>query len=156
MVAEGRQAPDFELESDTGEPVRLSQFRGRPVVLYFYPRDDTAGCTAQACEFRDDYAEYEQRDAVILGVSPDNVDAHMRFREKYGLPFRLLADPDHRVAELYGAWGEKTSYGKKTVGLIRSTFVIDADGRVLHAMRGVRPQGHSRQVLLALPDEPRL
>ena len=154
MVAEGRQAPDFELESDTGERLRLSQFRGRPVVLYVYPRDDTAGCTAQACEFRDDYAAYERRGAVILGVSPDSAETLVRFREKYALPFRLLADPDHRVAELYGAWGEKTSYGKKTVGLIRSTFVIDADGRVLRAMRGVRPQGHSRQVLLALPGDP--
>ena len=150
MVEAGEQAPDFELESDTGERVRLSDFRGRPVVVYFYPRDNTSGCTTQACELRDDYAAYEERDAVILGISPDTTESHGRFRAKHALPFSLLADPDHRVAERYGAWGEKTSYGKKTEGLIRSTFVIDRDGRVVRAFRAVRPQGHSARVLETL------
>ena len=151
MVRDGDEAPDFELDSDGGERVRLSDFRGRPVVLYFYPRDDTSGCTAQACGFRDDYAAYEQRGAVLLGVSPDSVSSHARFKAKHALPFTLLADPDHRVAERYGAWGEKTSYGKKTIGVIRSTFVIDPEGRVVTAMRGVRPREHSSEVLAALP-----
>ena len=150
MVAEGDVAPDFTLEADSGEMVTLSSFRGRPVVLYFYPKDDTAGCTTQACELRDDYAAYEERDAVILGVSPDTAESHVRFREKHALPFTLLADPDKRIARLFGAWGEKTSYGKTTEGVIRSTFVIDAEGRVVRALRGVRPQGHSAQVLSAL------
>lgn len=150
MVEAGEQAPDFELESDTGERVRLSDFRGRPVVVYFYPRDNTSGCTTQACELRDDYAAYQERDAVILGISPDTTESHVRFRAKHALPFSLLADPDHRVAERYGAWGEKTSYGKKTEGLIRSTFVIDRDGRVVRAFRAVRPQGHSARVLETL------
>ena len=130
--------------------VRLSDFRGRPVVVYFYPRDNTSGCTTQACELRDDYAAYQERDAVILGISPDTTESHVRFRAKHALPFSLLADPDHRVAERYGAWGEKTSYGKKTEGLIRSTFVIDRDGRVVRAFRAVRPQGHSARVLETL------
>ena len=150
MVEAGEQAPDFELESDTGERVRLSDFRGRPVVVYFYPRDNTSGCTTQACELRDDYAAYQERDAVILGISPDTTESHVRFRAKHALPFSLLADPDHRVAERYGAWCEKTSYGKKTAGLIRSTFVIDRDGRVVRAFRAVRPQGHSARVLETL------
>ena len=152
MVEEGQPAPDFTLESDEGEQVSLSQFRGKPVVLYFYPRDDTPGCTAQARGFRDDWDEYQRRGAVVLGVSPDDVDSHVRFRQKYELPFTLLADPDHRVAELYGAWGEKTLYGRKSVGLIRSTFVIDRDGTVATAMRNVRAQGNSEKVLAALGD----
>jgi len=150
MVEEGQPAPDFTLESDAGEQITLSQFRGRPVVLYFYPRDDTPGCTAQACGIRDDWEAYQARGAVILGVSPDDVDSHVRFREKYALPFTLLADPDHAVAEEYGAWGEKNLYGNVVVGLIRSTFVIDEDGVVAKAMRNVRPQGHSEKVLAAL------
>jgi peroxiredoxin Q/BCP len=151
LVEEGSPAPDFTLESDTGAQVALSQFRGRPVVLYFYPRDDTPGCTAEACGFRDDYEAYQERGAVILGVSPDDVASHVRFKDKHALPFTLLADPDHRVAEQYGAWGEKVLYGKKSVGLIRSTFVIDPDGNVVRAIRNVRVQGHSDDVLAALP-----
>ena len=150
MVEEGQPAPDFTLESDDGEQVSLSQFRGKPVVLYFYPRDDTPGCTAQACGFRDDWEEYQRRGAVVLGVSPDDVDSHVRFREKYDLPFTLLADPDHRVAELYGAWGEKNRYGKTYVGVIRSTFVIDPDGVIATVMPDVRAQGNSEKVLAAL------
>jgi thioredoxin-dependent peroxiredoxin len=151
VVTEGQPAPEFELLSDTGEQVRLAQFRGKPVVLYFYPRDDTPGCTAEACSFRDDYGAFEEHGAVILGVSPDDVASHVHFKDKYALPFTLLADPDHRVAEQYGAWGEKVLYGKKSVGLIRSTFVIDPEGRVARAIRNVRVQGHSDEVLAALP-----
>ena len=151
MVEEGEPAPDFALESDAGETVSLSQFRGKPVVLYFYPADDTPGCTTQACGFRDDWEAYQERGVVVLGVSPDDVDSHVRFREKYSLPFTLLADPDHQIAELYGAWGEKNLYGNKVVGLIRSTFVIDENGVVIKAMPNVRAQGHSEKVLAALP-----
>ena len=151
VVEEGAQAPDFTLESDAGKQVSLSQFRGTPVVLYFYPADDTPGCTAEACGFRDDWEAYQERGAVILGVSPDDVDSHVRFKDKYALPFTLLADPDHRVAELYGAWGEKNLYGNTVIGLIRSTFVIDENGVVAKAMRNVRARGHSEKVLAALP-----
>jgi peroxiredoxin Q/BCP len=150
LVEEGAPAPDFTLESDTGEQVTLSQFRGRPVVLYFYPRDDTPGCTDEARSFRDDYGAYQEHGAVILGVSPDDTASHVRFKDKYALPFTLLADPDHQVAEQYGAWGEKVLYGKKSIGLIRSTFVIDAEGKVARAIRNVRVQGHSDQILAAL------
>jgi peroxiredoxin Q/BCP len=151
MVEEGKPAPDFELASDSGERVRLSELRGRPVVLYFYPKDDTPGCTTQACGFRDAYAEFEERGATILGVSPDSETSHARFKEKYGLPFTLLADPEHEVAEQYGVWVEKNSYGKKSMGIKRSTFVIDAEGKVAKAMLGVRPDGHADDVLEALP-----
>ena len=150
MVEEGQPAPDFTLESDTGEQVTLSQFRGRPVVLYFYPKDDTPGCTAQASGFRDDWEAYQERGAVVLGVSPDDVESHVAFKEKYDLPFTLLADPGHAVADLYGAWGEKTNYGKTYTGVIRSTFVIDPEGNVATAMRNVRAQGNSEKVLAAL------
>ena len=151
LVREGEAAPDFTLESDGGEAVTLSSFRGRPVVLYFYPKDDTPGCTKQACSFRDAYGEFEERGATILGVSPDDKGAHVRFKEKYGLPFTLLADPDHEVAEQYGVWVEKLTYGKKSMGIKRSTFVIDAEGNVAKAMLGVSPDGHADLVLEALP-----
>ena len=151
MVEEGRPAPDFELLSDDGTRVRLSGLRGRPVVLYFYPRDDTPGCTRQACELRDVWASFEERGAVVLGVSPDTESSHARFKTKYGLPFPLLADPDREVATLYGVWREKTSYGKTTMGIVRSTFVIDAEGNVVKALYGVEPGGHAERVLAALP-----
>ncbi|MDX6509901.1 MAG: thioredoxin-dependent peroxiredoxin [Gaiellaceae bacterium] len=150
MVEEGSQAPDFELMSDTGEAVKLSQFRGRPVVLYFYPRDDTPGCTKEACAFRDSYDEYLARDAVILGVSRDGEESHQKFKQKYDLPFTLLSDPDHEVAEAYGVWAEKSMYGRKSMGIVRSTFVIAADGTVARAMRGIKVPGHSDKVLEAL------
>ncbi|MDX6483905.1 MAG: thioredoxin-dependent peroxiredoxin [Gaiellaceae bacterium] len=150
MVEEGSQAPDFELMSDTGEAVKLSQFRGRPVVLYFYPRDDTPGCTKEACAFRDSYDEYLARDAVILGVSRDGEESHQKFKQKYDLPFTLLSDPDHEVAEAYGVWAEKSMYGRKSMGIVRSTFVIDANGTVARAMRGIKVPGHSDKVLEAL------
>ena len=151
MVEEGKQAPDFELASDTGERVRLSNLKGRTVVLYFYPRDDTPGCTKQACSLRDAYGEIQERGATVLGVSPDTEASHVKFREKYELPFTLLADPEHEVAELYDVWVEKNNYGKKSMGIKRSTFVIDAEGNVARAMYGVSPDGHADQVLEALP-----
>lgn len=152
MVEEGKAAPDFELTSDAGEAVKLSDFRGKPVVLYFYPKDDTSGCTTQACGIRDAYSEFEQRGAVVLGVSPDDESSHVRFRDKYSLPFTLLADPDHDVAEQYGVWVEKNAYGKKTMGVERSTFLIDSQGNVAKVMRRVKPDTHAEDVLAALPD----
>jgi thioredoxin-dependent peroxiredoxin len=151
VVEEGTPAPEFELRSDSGEAVRLSDLRGKPVVLYFYPKDDTPGCTAQACGIRDAWGDFEARGAVVLGVSPDDESSHVRFKEKYGLPFTLLADPDHRVAEAYGVWVEKSMYGKRYMGVERSTFVIDADGRVARALRKVKPDTHAADVLAALP-----
>jgi peroxiredoxin Q/BCP len=151
MVEEGKQAPDFELTSDTGEQVRLSSLRGKPVVLYFYPKDDTPGCTAQACGIRDVYADFRERGAVVLGVSPDDEASHVKFKEKYSLPFALLADPEHQVAEEYGVWKERNMYGKKSMGIERSTFVIDADGNVTKTMRRVKPETHAADVLEALP-----
>jgi len=150
MVEEGKTAPDFELTSDAGERVKLSDLRGKPVVLYFYPKDDTTGCTTQACGIRDAYAEFQQRGAVVLGVSPDNEASHVKFRDKYSLPFTLLADPDHDVAEEYGVWVEKNAYGKKKMGVERSTFIIDSEGNVAKVMRRVKPDTHADDVLAAL------
>ncbi len=150
MIEEGQPAPDFELTSDSGETVKLSALRGKPVVLYFYPKDDTPGCTAQACGIRDAYGEFEQAGAVVLGVSPDSESSHVKFKEKYGLPFTLLADADHAVAELYGVWGEKTFAGKTYLGVNRSTFVIGADGNVAKVMHDVKPASHADDVLAAL------
>ena len=150
MISEGDVAPDFELTTDDGRRVRLSSLRGRPVVLYFYPEDDTAGCTAQACGIRDLYDEFRERGAVVLGVSPDDEASHRRFKEKYSLPFTLLADPDHEVSTRYGVWGERKAYGKTFMGIKRSTFVIDEDGRVARALYGVKPDGHAELVLDAL------
>lgn len=147
MVEEGKPAPDFTLTSDSGERVTLSSFRGQPVVLYFYPKDDTPGCTAQASGIRDSYDDFGARGAVVLGVSPDDATSHVKFKQKYGLPFTLLADPEHEVAELYGVWKEKTFGGKKYWGVERSTFVIDEDGRVKKAMRRVKPDTHAELVL---------
>jgi peroxiredoxin Q/BCP len=150
MVEQGAPAPDFTLASDSGESVTLSQFRGSPVVLYFYPKDDTPGCTAQACGIRDAWRDFERAGATVLGVSPDDESSHVKFREKYDLPFTLLADPDHAVADEYGVWVEKTNYGKTSMGVERSTFVIDADGRVARVMRRVKPETHAGDVLEAL------
>jgi thioredoxin-dependent peroxiredoxin len=150
MVTEGQEAPEFELTSDSGERVRLSQFRGRPVVLYFYPKDDTPGCTAQACGIRDSYEDFEQSGAVVLGVSPDEESSHVKFKQKYGLPFTLLADPEHEVADEYGVWGERKYMGKTYWGVERSTFLIDENGRVSKVMRRVKPDSHAEQVLAAL------
>jgi peroxiredoxin Q/BCP len=151
VVEEGQEAPDFELTSDAGERVRLSQFRGQPVVLYFYPKDDTPGCTAQACDIRDNYDDFTKRGAVVLGVSADDESSHVKFKEKYGLPFTLLADPDHEVAEQYGTWVEKNFGGKKYMGVERSTFLIDPEGRISKVMRRVKPDTHVERVLAELP-----
>lgn len=151
MIEEGKPAPDFELQTDAGESVKLSDFRGRPVVLYFYPKDDTPGCTTEACEFRDAYDVFRDRGAEVLGVSPDDVDSHVKFKGKYQLPFTLLADPDHEVAEKYGVWGERSYAGKTYMGINRSTFVIDGEGNVARAMLGIKPAGHASEVLDALP-----
>jgi peroxiredoxin Q/BCP len=151
VVEEGKSAPDFELMSDTGEQVKLSDFRGQPVVLYFYPKDDTPGCTAQACGLRDEYAQFRDRGAVILGVSPDDEASHAKFKNKYQLPFTLLADPWHEASEAYGVWGERNYAGRKYMGINRSTFVIDSKGNVTKAMRGVKPDTHAEKVLAALP-----
>src|SRR5262245_57977819 len=137
MVEQGKPAPDFTLTSDGGEEVSLASLRGSPVVLYFYPKDDTPGCTTQACRIRDVYGEFERAGAVGLGVSPDEAESHASFKAKYGLPFTLLADPGHEVAAQYGVWGEKRNYGKTYMGIIRSTFVIDAEGNVAKVMRKV-------------------
>ena len=150
-VEEGRPAPDFTLTSDSGETVTLSSFRGAPVVLYFYPRDDTPGCTAQACGIRDVWSDLERKGAVVLGVSPDGPRKHAKFREKYGLPFTLLSDEDHAVAESYATWVQKSMYGKSYMGMERSTFVIDAEGNIASIMRKVKPADHADDVLAALP-----
>ena len=151
MIDQGTPAPDFELQSDSGETVKLSDFRGRPVVLYFYPKDNTPGCTTEACEFRDAYDVFRERGAEVLGVSPDDVRSHEKFKQKHSLPFTLLADPSHEVAEAYGVWGEKKFAGKTYMGINRSTFVIDEEGKIASAMRGIKPAGHAKEVLDALP-----
>lgn len=150
MLTPGTPAPAFALPSDTGALVKLSDFLGKPVVLYFYPKDDTPGCTSEACEFRDHWAELERAGAIVLGVSPDAVPAHQRFKRKYALPFPLLADVGHQVAERYGVWGEKSMYGRKYHGIQRTTFLIDPEGRVAKVFEKVKPKGHAAQLLEAL------
>ena len=146
----GDLAPDFEAPTDEGETIRLSDFRGKRVVLYFYPKDDTSGCTKQACGFRDRYPEIEERNAVVLGVSKDGIASHQKFKTKYDLPFTLLVDADHRIAEQYGVWGEKTSYGKTYMGTIRSHFVIDEEGRIADVRVKVKPEQSVEYALKAL------
>jgi thioredoxin-dependent peroxiredoxin len=150
MVEEGSPAPEFTLTSDSGERVSLESLRGQPVVLYFYPKDDTPGCTAQACGIRDAWGEFERTGAVVLGVSPDSAESHVKFRDKYDLPFTLLADEDHSVSETYGTWVEKNYAGKTYMGVERSTFVIDEDGNVKKVMRRVKPDEHADDVLAVL------
>jgi peroxiredoxin Q/BCP len=146
----GDMAPDFALTSDNGATVQLSDLRGKRVVLYFYPKDDTSGCTTQACGFRDNYPLIEERNAVVLGVSPDGVKSHRKFKTKYDLPFTLLVDEDHAVAEAYGAWGEKSMYGNTYMGIIRSHFVIDETGRIADAQVKVSPTDSVEKALAAL------
>jgi peroxiredoxin Q/BCP len=150
VVQEGKPAPEFELTSDSGETVKLSDLRGKPVVLYFYPKDDTPGCTTQACGIRDAWGEFERAGAVVLGVSPDDEGSHQKFKSKYDLPFTLLADTDHKTADEYGVWGEKTYAGKKYMGVTRSTFVIDEEGNVAKEMRDVKADTHADDVLAVL------
>ncbi len=153
MVEEGTLAPDFTLPSDTGEAVTLSALRGRPVVLYFYPRDDTPGCTRQACGVRDAWGEITATGAVLFGISPDGVERHARFRAKHGLPFTLLSDADRTVSLAYGTWVEKASYGRRIMGIERSTFVVGRGGTLAHVFRRVKPDRHTEQVLAALREE---
>jgi peroxiredoxin Q/BCP len=151
MLKAGDKAPDFTLQSDKGEEVSLSQFKGeKDVVLYFYPKDNTSGCTKEACSFRDNLPKIETKDAVVLGVSPDSVKSHQGFIQKQNLNFTLLSDPDHHVAEAYGAWGEKSMYGKKYMGILRSTFIIGKDGKIKKVFEKVKPDGHALEVLESL------
>jgi thioredoxin-dependent peroxiredoxin len=152
MLSAGDLAPEFELADQNGDPVRLSSFRGSPVVLYFYPKADTPGCTTQACGIRDRRADYDAAGAVVLGVSPDEPRKLRRFADKYGLDFTLLADTEHAVADAYGAWVEKSMYGRKYWGNQRATFVIDASGRIAHVLPKVSPKTHDDEVLAALGD----
>lgn len=146
----GDAAPDFEALTDTGDRIRLSDFRGRKVILYFYPKDDTSGCTAQACGFRDDYPTVTEKNAVVLGVSPDGLKSHQKFKTKYQLPFTLIVDEDHRIAEAYGTWGEKSMYGRKYFGIVRSHFVIDEQGRIADVQYDVKAKESPRKALAAI------
>ena len=146
----GEMAPDFEALTDTGDKVNLSDYRGRRVVLYFYPKDDTSGCTTQACGFRDNYPVIEERNAVVLGVSPDGVASHQKFKAKYDLPFTLLVDEDHSIAERYGVWGEKSKYGKTYMGILRSHFIVDEEGRIVDAHIKISPTDSVTLALEAL------
>jgi peroxiredoxin Q/BCP len=150
VVAAGELAPDFTLTSDAGESVSLSGLKGKPVVLYFYPKDDTPGCTTQACGIRDAWGEFERAGAVVLGVSPDSEQSHVKFKDKFDLPFMLLADTDHAVAEAYGVWGPKKYMGREYMGVDRSTFVIGPDGVVTKVFEKVKPATHADDVLAAL------
>ena len=153
MLSPGDPAPDFELPADDGSTVRLADLKGQRVVLYFYPKDDTPGCTAQACSLRDAKADFDAVGATVLGVSPDSPESHAKFRDKYALGFRLLADQDHATAEAYGAWGEKTNYGKTSMGIIRSAFVIGADGTIALAKYNVKPDATAPGALAALASD---
>lgn len=146
----GAKAPAFSLKDTNGKTVKLADFKGQKVVLYFYPKDMTPGCTKQACAFRDDYSELQQRGVVVLGVSADEQKAHQKFTEKYALPFPLLSDPDHTMMEKYQAWGEKTLYGRKYMGILRVTYIIDEEGKVAHFFPKVKPETHSQDVLQVL------
>ncbi|MEY3282733.1 MAG: thioredoxin-dependent thiol peroxidase [Acidobacteriota bacterium] len=146
----GKKAPAFSLKNGAGKTVKLSDFKGRKVVIYFYPKDLTPGCTTEACAFRDDYAELQARGVEVLGVSADDVASHLKFSEKYNLPFQLLSDPDHTMIEKYGAWAEKSMYGKKYWGVVRMTYIIDEEGLVTHVFPKVKPDGHSQEILAAL------
>jgi thioredoxin-dependent peroxiredoxin len=149
-ISSGKPAPDFTLPDENGDLHTLSDYRGSPVVLYFYPKDDTPGCTTEACGFRDDYSQYDEFKAVILGVSPDPVRKHAKFKAKYDLPFILLSDIDHKVCELYDVWGRKKSMGREYDGVFRTTFLITPHGDIKHVFEDVKPSGHSQEVLDAL------
>lgn len=146
----GASAPDFTATTDSGATVSLADYRGKKVILYFYPKDDTSGCTTQACGFRDSYPAIEEKNAVVLGVSPDGVKSHQKFKTKYDLPFTLLVDADHAIAEAYGVWVEKSMYGKQYMGVERSHFVIDEEGRLAEVARKVKPEESVRSAVAAL------
>ncbi len=149
-ISSGIPAPDFSLPDEKGTIRSLSDFRGHPVILYFYPKDDTPGCTTEACNFRDDYSQYENAGVIILGVSPDTSSSHAKFKAKYGLPFPLLADTEHMVCELYQVWGLKKNYGREYKGVYRTTYLIDEQGMILHVFENVKPAGHSTEILAEL------
>lgn len=149
-ILAGKAAPDFELPDDTGKIRRLSEFRGQPLILYFYPKDDTPGCTTEACNFRDDYSAYKKAGVTILGVSPDTVQSHVKFKKKYELPFTLLADSDHAICLKYGVWGSKKFMGREYDGVLRTTFLIDKEGKIAKVFEDVHPAQHSAEVLGAL------
>jgi peroxiredoxin Q/BCP len=150
MLSVGDPAPEFTLQADTGETISSADLRGSRVVVYFYPKDDTPGCTRQACAIRDSWGDFESANAEVFGISPDGVDSHRKFREKFSLPFRLLADTDHGVAEAFGVWGERTNYGKTYMGIVRSSFVIDEEGRIAAAAYNVKPEDTTPKALAAL------
>jgi peroxiredoxin Q/BCP len=150
MLKTGDQAPDFELLTGDGESVHLTDLKGKPVVLYFYPRDDTPGCTVEACSFRDLSPEFEKRGAIVYGVSADSVKSHTKFSQKYGLNFPLLSDPDHAVSEAYDSWGPKKFLGREYLGIRRNSFLIGKDGKIARVWEGVKPAGHAEEVLQAL------
>jgi len=151
-IQANQPAPEFSLPDETGQVRNLADFRGQPVILYFYPKDDTPGCTKEACNFRDDYSVYRENGVVILGVSPDSPKKHTKFKEKYNLPFTLLADEDHQVASAYEVWGPKKFMGREYEGILRTTFLIGPDGDILKVFENVNPEGHSAQVLAALKE----
>lgn len=147
MIPEKSVAPDFAMLDETGVSRKLSDYRGKDVVLYFYPKDDTPGCTAEACAFRDDYNDYEKAGVVILGVSADSPKSHAKFKEKYGLPFTLLSDEDHKVCEQYGVWAKKKMMGREYMGILRTTYLISKEGLVKKVFENVKPAGHSQEIL---------
>lgn len=149
-IQAGIPAPDFSLPDEDGKVRNLADYRGKPVVLYFYPKDDTPGCTQEACNFRDDYSQYEKAGVTIVGVSPDSPKKHTKFKQKYGLPFTLLADEQHQVCELYQVWGRKKMMGREYDGVFRTTFLLDAEGKILKVFENVKPAEHSAEVLEAL------
>jgi thioredoxin-dependent peroxiredoxin len=148
----GLPAPDFALSDETGTTRRLADFRGQTVILYFYPKDDTPGCTTEACNFRDDYSAYEKAGVTILGVSPDSPQSHTKFKKKFGLPFSLLADEDHAICEAYGVWGEKKFMGREYMGVLRTTFLIAPDGSLKKIYENVKPADHSAELLAAIKE----
>lgn len=151
MLEVGEKAPDFTLKSDREEEISLSDYVGKKnIVLYFYPKDNTSGCIREACSFRDNLEAIHRKDTVVLGVSPDSVKSHQGFKQKQNLNFTLLSDPDHKVAEMYGAWGEKSMYGRKYMGIFRTTFLIGKDGTVKKVFKKVKPAGHAEEVLAEL------
>lgn len=146
-IKTGLPAPNFSLKDDEGRTRVMSEFKGKKVIIYFYPKDDTPGCTTEACNFRDDYGAYVEAGITILGISPDSVKSHQKFKEKYELPFSLLADEDHKVAEAFGVWGKKRFMGKEYMGVLRTTFIVDEKGRIAHIFEDVKPTDHSKEIL---------
>lgn len=146
MLEEGQQVIDFTLKSEE-EDITLSNFRGKKVIVYFYPKDDTPGCTKQACSLRDWYDDILEKGAIVIGISPDNAGSHIKFKEKYNLPFYLLSDEDHKVSEMYGVWGEKNTYGKKTIGMKRTSFIIDEEGKIIKVIKKVNTEKHGEEIV---------